>query len=486
VIEDRPYRPTADAAPPALPRRVRGWLGLSVEPPLPRPRAVRVEPVRRAWLAAFWQARVSVRAGVPLDDYLRSRLARYLSSLPVARTRLPLTIDVDDGQLVVQPGGQDPRSAAAPTNDPDAWLAALVASDGPGARQEVSELEVRLAVLDGEADAARRRIDDVSRRLAADVASGIIAAPGDVEATAEQMGRPPVRSAAPHVSLVGFAAAAIAAETWQIAAPLLRSAGIDPGHLGQDAAQRPVEATAAAVFALGVSVGLFALAHSALEAGLDAVRGGANVARRSWLGAAGAGAALLAALVAAALAALPAPSTALPPATLGILLLAVPLATALLLRRARIETAGRTEEITAALAWDRERTRALADRARRLEELAWCEDEEREIERKREAARRRLREISARAVAATRLATEAERRERAALARLAQSLVGALELDRYEFVRQASARGAAELLAPRRRKGAVAEPRPTPSRAEVPAAGAAPGPVTAEPGRLAS
>jgi hypothetical protein len=55
-------------------------------------------------------------------------------------------------------------------------------------------------------------------------------------------------------------------------------------------------------------------------------------------------------------------------------------------------------------------------------------------------------------VEAARLAAEAERHGREDLSRLAQSLVAALELDRYEFIRQASARGASELLAPRRRK----------------------------------
>jgi hypothetical protein len=87
-------------------------------------------------------------------------------------------------------------------------------------------------------------------------------------------------------------------------------------------------------------------------------------------------------------------------------------------------------------------------------------------------------------VAATRLAEEAERRERLALSRLAQTLVGALELDRYEFVRQACARGTTSLL--RRRKPlsdphAVAEaPAPTPAPVAVPLS------TPAEAGRLAS
>jgi hypothetical protein len=78
------------------------------------------------------------------------------------------------------------------------------------------------------------------------------------------------------------------------------------------------------------------------------------------------------------------------------------------------------------------------------------------------------------------IAREAREAEQAALARLAQGLVGALELDRWEFVRQATARDALELVSPRRRKGA--DPRPT--IFDAPAV--PPGAERVEPGRLAS
>jgi hypothetical protein len=158
----------------------------------------------------------------------------------------------------------------------------------------------------------------------------------------------------------------------------------------------------------------------------------------------------------------------------------VPLAAALALRAAKGDVELRDADLAAALAWDRERARALSERVRRLEELAWAEDDANALERQRDAARRRLREINARAIAAARIAEEAERRERTAVARVAQSLVAALELDRYEFVRQASARGAQELLAARRRPP---EPRPTFDEPTAPVAA----PVArVEAGRLAS
>jgi hypothetical protein len=385
-------------------------------------------------------------------------------------------VEVEDGELVVHPVEPERRPAAPDADETESWLAPLVAAEGPVIRQEVAELEVRLAVLDGEGEAARRRTEELQRQLAADVATGRVAAPPTIEATAEQMGRPSVRSAALQAVLLTLGAAAVIAETWQIAVPLFRSAAIDPTRLRTEFLARPAEVIFAATFALGIAVGLFALAHAALDAAAAIAKGGDDRRHRGWLGAAAAGAAVLSALVASAAAALPAPAPAMPPWTYVLLVLAVPVGTTLVLRRAREERMQREAELAAALAWDRERARSLADRARRLEELAWAEEEEREIERHRELARRRLREIGNRALAASRLDAEVERRERAALARLAQSLIGALELDRFEFIRQASARGAQDLLASGRRK-APAEPRP--------AAIIEPAPAAVDAGRMA-
>lgn len=453
MAEERAHRPAREAGHAASGRtRVWNLLGLGRDPALPRPRTPHLEALRRPWIAAFWQARVAVRAGVPLDDFLRSRLARYLAALSAPRSRLPLAVDVEDGQIRVRAAG-DPAPPGPSGPEAEAWLEPLVRAEGPAVRQEVTEIEVRLALLDGEIDAAARRASELSRRLAADVSSGLVAAPASIEATAEQMGRPPVRSGAPHAAALTVTACAVLAEGWQIALPLFRTAGLSAEDLGADAARRPAEVLFVSVFALGVALGLFALAHAGLQALAGAFEVEPDARRRRWLAVGAAGAGALASLVAAALAALP-PGAApgAPPASFALLLVAVPVATALLLRWSRLREAQRSLETAAALAWDRERARALSDRARRLEEVAWAEEEARALERQREAARRRLRELNARAVEASRIAEEAEHRERAALSRAARSLVAALELDRWEFVRQASARGALDLLSPRRRK----------------------------------
>ncbi len=453
MSDDRLHRATPDGGDAALPRWARA-VGLRADPRLPRARTPRLEPVRRSWFGAFWQARIGVQAGMSLDDFLRSRLARYLAGLPVPRTRLPLVIEIDDGKLRVTAAAAPPP-LPPPPDGCDAWLAPLVALEGPSVRQEVAELEIRIATLDGDIETARRRAEERGRQLAGDVAAGIVTEPPDVEATAEQLGRPPIRSGAPRVLALAFAAAALVAETWQVAQPLLRAAGVDPAALRAEAARRPAEVLFAAIFALAVGTGIFALTHAGLAAGLELFRGDADDRRRRWLASAALGAGLLAALIAAAVASLPSPDAGLRPPTAAfvLLLVAVPLAAALVVQAARAHEEQRAVELAAALAWDRERARSLGERARRLEELTWAEDEALVLERQRDAARRRLRELNARAVAAARITAEGEQRERAALARLAQELVGALELDRYEFVRQASARGAHDLIASRRRKG---------------------------------
>ncbi|WP_041453595.1 hypothetical protein [Anaeromyxobacter dehalogenans] len=485
MIEDRPHRPAAEPLTPgALPRRLRGWFGMSEEPPLRPARPARLDIVRRSWAAAYWQARVSVRAGVPLDDYLRSRLARYSAALPVPRAQLPLSVEVEDGEILVGEAAPERRPAEPPA-DGDAWLAALVHVEGPAVRQEVAELEIRLASIEVDADAARRRDEELSRRLAADVAAGTVCAPPQVEATAEQLGRPPVSSAAPQAGLRAFATASIAAETWQIALPLLRAAGVDPATLGASAARKPAETAFAFAFALGIAGALLALAWAGFDAASVLASGEQDRARRRYSAAGAAGAALLSIGLAAAVAALPGGIGGLPPAVSTLLLASVPVGAALALRAARSLATRRGLELTDALEWDRTRARALADRARRLEELDWAEAEEHDLEREREAARRRLRTIGARAAAADRLASEPLRRRRAELSRVAQSLVSALELDRYEFLRQAAARGATDLIAPRRRRAGGDGRRAEPPRPDATPAAPVAVPVP-EGGRLAS
>jgi hypothetical protein len=435
--------------PLALVRRLRARVGWPTDPRLPRPRTERLEPLHRSWLAAAWQARAAVRARLPLDDYLRSRLARYLSALPVPHARLPLAVEIRNGDLAAQQVERAPSAAPAAG---ERWLAALVALEGPGVRQEQAALELRVAALEGRAEAAHRRVEALQRQLAADVAVGVVAGPPAVVATPEQLGRPPVRSAGLEAALVATAATSLLAETWQLALPLLQRAGLEPVRLRAELAAHPAEALLTTGYALGVAVALFALAQGAVEAAARFLREEADPRQRRWLPvSAGLSGVAAAAVAAAGAAALPVRSAGVPAWTSVSLLLAVPLGSALLLRRARRAREARDAERAAALAWDRERAWQLADRARRQDEVAFAEAERAGAERDVEAGQLRRRALNRRAAAAARLVEAAERRERLALAQLAQSLVGALERDRHEFLRQASARGELELLLGRRK-----------------------------------
>lgn len=431
----------------ALSRWLRSIAAAGARTAARAPGAARLAPVRRSWLGSFWRARASVRAGIPLDDFLRSRLARHLAAIPVSRARLPLRIDVEDGQLAVR----RVDTASPPPLDADDWLAPLEAVEGPDVRREAAALEARMTALEGEIDAARRRRDEISRRLAADVLAGNLAALPPPDATAAQLGRPQVSGPGSRAAVIAFVATALAAESWQVALPLLRGAGLDPERTGAEALRRPADAAFLCLLALGVAAGIFALSHAALGAGISLFRQEGADERRPSLAAGVLGAGLLACVVAWAVASLAARTggEAGSALELALLLVAVPLSTALVLRVARRDAEQRAREVDAALAWDRTRARGLGERVRRFDELAWAEGEVRALGRERDLARGRLRDMSRRSLEAAHLAAEAEEREHAALARLAGSIVAALELDRYEFIRQASARAAVALVAPR-------------------------------------
>jgi uncharacterized membrane protein (DUF485 family) len=403
-------------------------------PPLPARKPTAVEPLRRSAIGSHWHARAAVRAGVRLDDFLRFRLARYASHLAVPPSALPVEVDVEGGEPVVR-ARPVPRTTPAYTSgrhsDDARWLRHLVELEGPVAARELDDAEAAVEALDTRAVKQRARIDDVARELADDVAAGRIVPPPRVDGTPEQMGRPPVPSAAPVASLRGFAAALLVAETWQLSGPVLAAGGFDPSLLGIAAQSDPVGVGLGIVFALGAASAIFVLAHVAVSRAVDVFAETPIERRRRYLGATSAGAALVAGAVA---------GTALIPGRwpIVVLLVAVALSAAFLFRLANQLQTARAGAVQAALAWDRERFTELSERARRVQVLEWATDELRQLEAERLAARRRLRAFQRRAIESERHAAEAHVAEARQLERLADSLVAALELDRYLFIRLAS------------------------------------------------
>src|SRR6266496_3682819 len=67
--------------------------------------------VARSRVAAALEARLAVRAGVRLGDFLRHRLAKYAARLPLPLEALPVAVTIEGGEPVVRPR---PRSRPLP------------------------------------------------------------------------------------------------------------------------------------------------------------------------------------------------------------------------------------------------------------------------------------------------------------------------------------------------------------------------------------
>lgn len=409
-------------------RSARAAARLGVTPRLPR-----------STLAAAIDARLAVRAGVRVDDFLRHRLARYAARLPVSLDALPAAVDVAAGEVVVRARAR-PR-LHGPRLDRDA---APAPASGWGAR-DLRDAEAALDALEARAGDARARADAVEREMGEALATGAIVARTAVEATAEQLGRPPVPPLYPILGLRGFVGLLLAAEAWRFSGPVLAGAGL-AGDGGVEAALRatPLAAGLALLFALGGAAAAFTFAWLALARGADAVATGVEAGRRPLLLAAASAAAALVPAVAAA---------ATGPGRWAqlALLAAVPFAAAALVRASAVLGARRDAAAALALAWDRERAREAVERGRREELWLRAAADLRAVLAERAEARRRLARLHREAVARERAAELAARAEAERLERMAEALACALELDRYLFVRFAAERAGAALERPRAR-----------------------------------
>ncbi|WP_242370739.1 hypothetical protein [Anaeromyxobacter sp. SG26] len=445
------WRRALDLALEASRRRAAARAAAKMPKPLPDVK------VSRSRLDVAVEARLAVRSGVRLEDFLRNRLAKYASRLPVTLEDLPVVVDVEGGEPVVRArvhaapaipatyGASYAASYAAQprTDDQTRWMKALVEREGPFAAQEIREALAALAALDARAEAARSRADTLARALADDLAAGKVPAPATVDATPEQLGRPPVPSPAPAAILRGFVLALVVAEAFFFSGPILSAQGVDPASIVEALNASPVPVGMALVFALGAAAAVFAFAAVSLDraAQLDRPDG----ASRRGLGGT---AALLAALLAGGVAA----AATAPNRLAHVALLAiVPFAGALLVRVAARLQATRDAALDAALAWDRALARDVSERARRVEIVEQARADLERIESDRADARRRIRALEQSAVNAERASSERSRLEARRLERLAESLAGALELDRYAFLRLATGATHDALVRPVRR-----------------------------------
>jgi hypothetical protein len=427
-------------------------------PQLPIPRRPTLRAPRPRWLSSWWAARLSVNAGIPVSDFVAHRLARHLAALPVPPSRLPVVVTLDAGGVV-----QAAPSAAPGRRAP--WLDSFLRAEGPSALgPEIQLGQADAARLAARIEAQRRRVDEIALELEEAARGAQVADPAD-EAQAEQMGRP--RVPPPYgLGLQLLALLLLLAETWQLAVPSLEAAGIRTHDLAGELHRNPVGLVLGGVFALGASASLFLFAHLALRRTLDVFEGLPEARRRGWLVGASSAAALLAAAMAWSMAGMR-PGAAHPVdlvyarCTLFLIALAIPFTTAWMLRLARALEAARADALARARAWDGEHYRAYSDLSRRAAALAEEEHRLARLEADRAAAARRIRVLQQRSIDAQRLAADAADEEEAELARLAQGIVASLELDRYEYMRQATARGL--VAAPRQGPA----PTPAPVRSDV-------------------
>jgi len=413
-------------------RRARPSPKLGLEPRVPRSR-----------IAAAVDARVAIRAGVKVDDFLRQRLAKYAGRLPVPLEALPVTVDVEGGEAVVRPRSRSRSAVHTPRPEAPSFARALIERDGAYAAREIRDAEDALDQLDARTSAAQTRLDALELELAKALASGQLVSRPDLEATAEQLGRPPVPPVAPIHALRAFVAALLAAEAWRFSGPILAASDAAPGGLELALRESPLPAALALTFAIGAAAAAFTFAAAATARAAEAIASAPDPARRRLLAVTAAGAAVLVAGVAAAAAA--------PDRWAQLALLAVvPFAAAMLWRAAGALASARAAAAGEALAWDRDRAQEALARGRHEEVRARAADELHALEIERATARRRVQQLHRRAIGAERSAMLAARSEARRLDRLSEGLACALELDRYLYIRLAAERAIVPLERPAR------------------------------------
>jgi hypothetical protein len=432
-------------------------------PALRIPRHPTVHPLKPTWLSSYWAARLAVRAGIPVDDFLQHRLAQRLTALPIPPSRLPLTITVEEHGAVLTVAHQTPTRRAP-------WLDSFLRAEGSAAlAPEVQLAQADVARLAARLDAQRKRVDELGRELEDSTRGQELADPADA-AQAQQMGRPQVPPPIGlGLQLLGLAL--LLAETWQLAVPCLEAAGIHTLDLAGELHRNPVGLVLGGLFALGASASLFLFAHLALRRGRD-LFGEQPARRRLGTGLAVTGALALAVSMAWSVAGMR-PGASRPVdleyarVTLFLIALAIPLTTAWLMQLARQMNDERAEALDGARAWDREHYRSFAELSRRAAVLGEEERRLMRLELERLAAIRRLRALQQRIVRAERMAADAADEEEQDLLRLGQAIAASLELDRYEYLRQAAARGLRVEHRPLPGPGVGGPGAPAPARRDV-------------------
>ena len=415
--------------------------------PAPRkPRRQELPTIRRNWFVGWWTARLAAGSGVRVDEFLRHRLSRYLSALPVSPRRLPVEISIEDGGAIVA----TPRSGEVAANRPS-WLERYLRSEGPAALHvDIQLAQAEVARLSARRDEQQARVSAAARDAASAATEPAVF---EADGGAETLGRPPVPLPWPAL-IYAFAFALLLAEAWQLAIPVLEGAGVRTGELQRELKENPASVVLGFVFAIGAAVSLFYFADLAIKRTVDLFEGLSQPARRAWTAVAAIGSLGFAAAVSWSIAGLRPGGQGLDVEyaqfTLFLLALALPITTSCLIRLARRLQVTRDQAMQRAVEWDQVHYRVLSGWSRSATALAAAERDLANVEAARIDAIRRLRTLQQRSLLAERFAAEAAAEEELELEQLCHAVTSYLELDRYDFLR---------MVGP---TAAVAQPRPQP------------------------
>ncbi|MEW6756576.1 MAG: hypothetical protein AB1505_37230, partial [Candidatus Latescibacterota bacterium] len=228
---------------PRLARRL--FPGTSAVDRQPVPPSVRQfdPPVRRSPLRAWWEVRRSVKAGMPLQDYLAGRLGIYGASAPQGRLPLPWQLRVAAGHIDRVPNADaaaDPRlgiladpAGVQEGDDPVAFAAEVQAlramnrARSLAVLRDLEEEEARIGQLSARLADVQAELEEGQTEQVKGLGEGTAMPAATLRRPPEERGKPALDSAWPLVGLWTLVGGGIIGEAWQYFAPFADLTGVD-------------------------------------------------------------------------------------------------------------------------------------------------------------------------------------------------------------------------------------------------------------------
>jgi hypothetical protein len=437
-------------------------------------------PVRRWRLASWKGARSAVRSRVPLHEYLTFRFRAYCRRRPQHLHPLPSTVRIDGDAIAVTPNPdadrhplrrflEDPAGERAWMDDPREaqlrWIRAQHVAEAQRVARELDDAEQDAARITAGFLEASDALEQHELAREQEIAEGSAAVPATMARSRRQRGWP----ALPHTGLLlachALTAVCVAVEAYQLTLPYFDPTGIDSANLAAEWRRNPTGVLAGAGFALMASASIFLLMHWLFETAAALYRGGESAWRTAADAARAAGLGLLLAITASQIGALRHATGdaagAFIDATNGraggagagvgvfvLLTFLVPLGAAFVQHKAARARADRRSAREGRRAWEAQQEGLRQVRERRAELIRQAERQRDRLAKQRDAAHERLRALGERAQAAERELRDGIEAERRYSEAFVNSLVAALEQDRFAFIKVARRRGRLELLEP--------------------------------------